>query len=162
MSHISVKILAISFFAALFVTDETLDPPTMTAFFPFCPGVWPPQERQRPAGRQRHLPWNSWLPGICPQQPAIHQPVLQVSPRVHQGGGWFGEVCLLRVVFHKKKQTTTLVLVNLRRLLCWIHGADLKSLKSVFLMPHLVCKLEIKKCHMKGKTNHLSRVLKCF
>lgn len=34
MSHISVKILAISFFAALFVTDETLDPSTMTAFFP--------------------------------------------------------------------------------------------------------------------------------
>ena len=50
-----------------------------------------------------------------------------------------------------------LILVNL--LLCWIHSADLKSFKSVFLMPHLVCKLEIKKCHMKGK--HLI-CLVCF
>lgn len=103
-------------------------------------GVLPSQERQCPAGRQRHLPRNSRLLGICPQQPAIRKPVLQVSPGVYQSGGWLGEVCLLRVVYSKFVLSCfTWVLVNLRPLLPRIHWADLKSVKSVFLICHRVC-----------------------
>lgn len=58
----------------------------------------PPQERQRPAGRQRHLPWSSRVPGIHPRQPALRKLLLQIPPGVHQSTGRLGEVCLLRVV----------------------------------------------------------------
>lgn len=57
-------------------------------------GMWPSQKRQRPAGRQRHLSRKSRLPGLRPEQPEIQKPVFQVSPGVHQSGGWPGEICV--------------------------------------------------------------------
>lgn len=67
----------------------------------YVSGVWPSQERHRAAGRQRHLSRSAWLLGICPQQPEIQEPVLQVSLGVHQSGGRVGEVRLLIVLYNK-------------------------------------------------------------
>lgn len=41
-----------------------------TAFLNFSE-VWPPEERQHLAGRQRHLPGNSRLPRVHSKQPSV-------------------------------------------------------------------------------------------
>lgn len=64
------------------------------AFFNFSE-VWPPEERHHLAGRQRHLPGNSRLPGVHSEQPSVWKPVLQISPGVHESRGRLREICLL-------------------------------------------------------------------
>ena len=90
------KLIEVSSFG-LMLFESTSDCSAMTLTLLLLSGVRPPPERQRPAGGQRHLPRNSWLPGVRPEQPAIQKPILQISPGVHQSGGRLGEVCLLRV-----------------------------------------------------------------
>ncbi|CAF96885.1 unnamed protein product, partial [Tetraodon nigroviridis] len=72
---------------------NALSQPLLLTFLSFS-GMWPSPERQRPAGRQRHLSRKPRLPGIHPQQPQIQEPAFQVPPGVHQSGRRPGEICV--------------------------------------------------------------------
>lgn len=85
------KLIEASLVVYLFKSKRSLFHDTLFCLLPVS-GVRPPQERQHPAGGQRHLSRSSRILGLRAQQPSVREPVLQVSPGVHQSGGWPGEV----------------------------------------------------------------------